>query len=30
MDLIFVAKLLLGTTAAVVALMLLVLKEDKD
>ena len=30
MDLIFVAKLLLWITAAVVALMLLVLKEDKD
>jgi hypothetical protein len=29
MDLIFVAKLLLGITAGVVALMLLVLKEDK-
>jgi hypothetical protein len=30
MDLIFVTKLLLGITASVVALMLLVLKEDKD
>lgn len=30
MDLIFVPKLLLGLTAAVVILVMLVLKEDKD
>jgi hypothetical protein len=30
MDLIFVPKLLLGITAVVVTLVLLMLKEDKD